>query len=149
VLWWWVGSGLGWFLLDVDHLIDVFWLRPKDNNNQTIREAVRSGNWEQVWKGLLKFSSERKTLVLHSVLFELMVVVMSVYVLTSSSGLLPRGLLLGLWGRMINDQMRELLGSGQMKSWLWQLKVAISRDIQVLFLVGSMVVWAWLALSLV
>ncbi len=138
---WWIGGLLGFHLLDVDHLLDVFFLHPEKEDSQQVKEALRSRNWKRVWQVLIETASQRSKLVLHSVVFEVVLMFLVIYVVTSKGGLFAAGLVLSFWLRILYEQVREFMKTGKMDRWFWQVREPVPSNLQAVFLTVGMVVW--------
>lgn len=144
---WWTGGLIGFWLLDLDYLLDVFFLHGDEPTSQEVKTALRTRNWHQGWRLLLKTASDRKRLVLHSIIFEAIVAVLSIYVVTSSGGLFAKGLVLAFWWRMLFEQVKEFMKTGKMESWFWQIKEPVPSNLQAVFLTAGIIVWVVLSLG--
>ena len=146
---WWLGGLIGFYLLDIDHLLDVYFLHPESESSRQVKEAMKSRRWKQVWRGLLATREQRKRLILHSVIFQVVVLVLAVYVVTSGSGMWSRGLVLGFGLRILSEQVREFMATGKMDSWFWQIKDPVPNNLQVVFLTAGIVIWVILTMAVV
>jgi hypothetical protein len=147
VLGWWVGGLLGYHLLDVDHLLDVFFLHPETDDSHQVKQALKSRNWKIVWQVLIKTAPQRTKLVLHSVIFEVVLMFLVIYVVTSKGGLFAAGLVLSFWLRMLYEQVSEFMKTGKMDKWFWQIKDQVPSNLQAVFLIAGMVVWVVLSMA--
>jgi len=130
----WVGGLIGAFLLDLDHLIYCFFQNPHEFTPQRLRRYLQQGQYRFSLKLLFETQKERKRLIFHSVLFQIVLLVTVFFVLTSSSGLLGKGLVLVLFLQSLISQFDEFLKTGKMDSWFWQLKISLSNNFQALYL---------------
>jgi hypothetical protein len=71
------------------------------------------------------------------------------FVLTSSSGLLGKGLVLVLFLQTLISQFDEFLKTGKMDSWFWQLKIILPNNFQALYLLLLLLVFFGFSLFLV
>jgi len=144
---WWIGGLIGFFLLDVDHLLDVFFLHPDDPASQQVKQALKSRNWSKVWEVLIATAPQRRHLVLHTIIFEVVIAVLAIYVATSSGGLFPKALILAFWFRILTEQIREYMSTGKMASWFWQIKDPVPPNLQAVFLAVGLIVWIIISLG--
>lgn len=146
---WIVGVKLGWWFLDLDHLLDVLWVHPETPVAIQFRELISKKEWRKAFILLFDTRTQRKELVLHSIVFQGMVFLLGLYVATSNSAFLGKGLLLGLWGRMIYEQVKLYWKDGDLSVWLWQIRDGIPHTFQGLLIVCEVLVWFWLTLMAV
>ena len=144
---WWIGGLFGYFLLDVDHLLDVFFLHPDNPENQQVKQAIAGRNWAKTWQILISTAPQRKHLVLHTVIFEAVIAVLAIYVATSSGGLFPSAVVLSFWLRILSEQTREYMSTGKMDSWFWQIKDPVPSNLQAVFLTAGIIVWIIISLG--
>lgn len=71
--------------------------------------------------------------VLHSVLVQIILLIACFFVLTSSSSLLGKGLVLGLFLHTLIDQGLAFRREGRIDSWFWQFKVIPNTGFQKLY----------------
>src|SRR5436189_229296 len=90
----WAGALIGTLLPDVDHLIYVYYLRPHEATSQRVMYQVQKGQLSQTWHLLSTTRSERTNLILHSILFQLLFIVLSFLAISSNGSLLGRGIVI-------------------------------------------------------
>jgi hypothetical protein len=71
------------------------------------------------------------------------------FVLTSSSGLLGKGLVLVLFLQTLVSQFNEFLKTGKMDSWFWQVKISLQSNFQALYLLLLFLIFFGFSLFLV
>ena len=147
IIGWWIGGLVGFHLLDVDHLLDVWFLHPEKEESQRVKEALKTKSWKTVWRVLMKTAPQRNRLVLHSVIFEAVVMGLVIYVVTSKGGLFAAGMVLCFWLRMLYEQVAEFMRTGKMDKWFWQIKDSVPSNLQAAFLVAGMVGWVILSMA--
>lgn len=144
---WWIGGIFGFFLIDIDHLLDVFFLHPDKDENIKVKQALQKRNWAQVWQLLISTAPQRTHLILHSIIFESIIAVLAIYVATSSGGLFPKAVVLSFWLRILSEQVREYMDTGKMNSWFWQIKDPVPSNLQAVFLTTGLIVWIFISLG--
>lgn len=104
----WLGGIVGTFLPDTDHLIYVYFLRPQELTSQrTARMAGNKNYWGMI-KLLFDTREERRKLIFHSAFFQVIFVILSFLVITSSGSLFGRGLVLAFFLHLLVDQFVDL-----------------------------------------
>ena len=145
----WVGGLIGTFLLDLDHLIYCFFQNPHEFTPQRLKRYLQQGQYRYGLKLLFETQDERRRLIFHSVLFQIVLLVSVFFVLTSSAGLLGKGLVLVLFLQSLINQFDEFLKTGKMDSWLWQLKISLPSNFQVLYLLLMFLIFIGFSLFLI
>jgi len=130
----WTGGLIGAFLLDLDHLIYCFFQNPHELTPQRLRRYLQQGQYQYSLVLLFETQKERKRLIFHSLLFQIVLLVAAFFVLTSSAGLLGKGLVLALFLQTLISQFDEFLKTGGMDSWFWQLRLDMPSNFQALYL---------------
>lgn len=145
----WVGGLIGVFLLDLDHLIYCFWQYPHQLTSQRLKRYFQQGEYLFGLKLLFESQKERKKLIFHSVIFQLIFLVATFFVLSSSAGLLGKGVVLVMFLEIIVSQFDEFLKTGKMDSWFWQLKISLASNFQVLYLLVMFLIFFGFSLFLI
>lgn len=113
----WVGGVVGTVLPDLDHLIYAYFLRPQEFVSQKTNYLVEK---KDIW-GTLNFLSEtryeRTKIIFHSANFQVIFLVLSFLVLTSSGSLFGEGLVLAFLLHLIVDQIVDLTSTGNLSNW--------------------------------
>lgn len=123
----WVGGIIGTILPDVDHVIYVYYLRPYEVTSQRVMYEANKGNLMQVWDLLSATRAERRNLILHSVIFQVLFLVLGFFVITSTSSLLGRGLVLAFLMHLFVDEIIDLRTNGSLMNWLKNIPFEIDK----------------------
>ncbi len=145
----WAGGLIGTFLLDLDHLIYCFFQNPHELTPQRLRHYLQQGQYKYSLALLFETQKERKRLIFHSLLFQIVLLVAVFFVLTSSAGLLGKGLVLVLFLQSLISQFDEFLKTGKMDSWFWQLKISLPSNFQALYLLLMFLIFFGFSLFLI
>lgn len=128
----WSGGLVGTFLLDLDHLLYAFILRPYE---LTPQRSLRLFQQRRYWEGfslLADAHRERTQLIAHTVSFQALFVILSFLVITSSVSTFGKGLVLGLFAHILLDQALDFQVIGDLRNWFWHIPRA-----------GSRIHWTW------
>jgi hypothetical protein len=145
----WVGGLVGTFLLDFDHLVYCFFQNPHELTPQRLRRYLQQGQYQYSLALLVETQGERKRLIFHSLLFQIVLLVAVFFVLTSSAGLLGKGLVLVIFLQSLISQFSEFLKTGKMESWFWQLKITLPNNFQALYLLLMFLIFFVFSLFLI
>jgi len=145
----WAGGFIGAFLLDLDHLIYCFFQNPHEFTPQRLRRYLQQGQYKYSLALLFETQKERERLIFHSLLFQVVLLVAVFFVLTSSAGLLGKGLVLVLFLQSLISQFNEFLKTGKMDSWFWQVKISLPSNFQALYLLLIFLIFIGFSLFLI
>jgi hypothetical protein len=129
----WVGGLVGNMLVDVDHFIYVYFLRPHELTSQRVNYMVGKRNLLATFDLLAKTRRERKDLIFHTILFQLVFLVLTIFILTSSQNLLGRGIVLALSIHLLVDQLVDIVEEGNLDTWVKYLPLDFSADGQKIY----------------
>lgn len=123
----WVGGLVGTILPDIDHLIYVYFLRPTDLTSQRVVYGLANKNFLSTWQLLAATRTERTQLVLHTAVFQIVFLILSFLVITSSGNLFGRGLVVAFLLHLSIDQITDLRSTGNLATWFRQIPIALDQ----------------------
>lgn len=129
----WLGGIIGTILPDIDHLVYVLFLEPQDLNSQRISFKISKREIIDAFRLMAETRKERKNLIFHTTLFQVIFVILSFWIITSSGSIFGRGLVLGFLLHLLIDQLVDLQDTGNLTNWLKQ--VTLDKN-QMLFYIG-------------
>jgi hypothetical protein len=130
-----VGGVVGAFLVDLDHLIYVVFLRPWDLTSQRVRGLFLQGRFGAGVRLLCMTREERVGLIFHSGLFQLVFFVSSFLVVSSSGSFLARGVVLSVMFHLSLEQFLDFREKGNIDSWFVRNPFFVSERGRRLFAV--------------
>jgi hypothetical protein len=136
LIFFWIGLFFGNFLYHLDHLIYCLIQAPYEFTPQRIKRMIEQKQFHQSLDLLTGTEGERKRTIFHSVVFQAMLVVACFLILTSSSSLLGKGMLMGLLLHSLVEQGRSIVKKETINDWFWQIKTEVSSTIQTLYSLG-------------
>lgn len=134
----WVGALIGTILPDIDHIIYVYYLRPHELTSQRIMYAAGKGQLLASWHLLASTRSERTNLILHTVTFQILFVVLSFLVVTSSGSLLGRGIVVAFLLHLLVDEILDLRQNGNLTNWFNQIPIQLDRTQLNFYLIANL-----------
>lgn len=149
LLFFWLGTILGYCLLFLDQVVYCCFQAPHEFNSQRVRRLFSQKQYREGLILLLQTRGERERVIFHSVFFQVVLLVVCFFVLTSSSSLLGKGLVLGLLFHSLFDQLESFRKEGQINNWFWQFSLAPEKNLQVFYFVFMVLVFIFFALFLV
>ncbi len=111
------GALIGTVLPDIDHIIYVYYLRPYEVTSQRVISDVQRGNLKESWNLLSSTRNERVNLILHTVMFQVLFLILSFLVVSSSGSLFGRGLVLAFLLHLFVDEIVDLHANGNLLNW--------------------------------
>lgn len=124
----WLGGLIGTILPDVDHLIYVFFLQPQDLTSQRVNYELAKGEWKKSLGLLYMTRGERMGLIFHTVYFQVIFLVLTFLVMSSSSSLFGKGLVLAFSVHLLVDQIVDLMEMETFNNWQKNLPFVIEID---------------------
>ncbi len=123
----WIGAVIGTLLPDVDHIIYVYYLRPQELTSQRVAYMANRGQLLQTWNLLASTRSERLNLILHTIMFQVLFLVLSFFVMSSSSSLLGRGIVIAFLLHLFVDQIIDLKQTGSLLNWFKNIPIIFDK----------------------
>jgi hypothetical protein len=143
LVWLWMGALLGTFLLDLDHLIYWFYAHPEAEDSKYAKVLARTGNYKGLYSLLVRYHQTHNRLIFHSVLFQVILLIVAFYVLTAGGSLLGSALVLSMNLHLLKDEWFDYLGKRkeELTDWLfWQVReIPVSKYLNVYLVVVTLV----------
>lgn len=124
----WAGGILGTILPEVDHLLYIFLLRPYELSSQRAVSMIMKGDFFEALKFLLETRGERTNLICHTAIFQVIFLILTFWVITSSGSLFGKGLVLAFSLHLLVDQAIDLSEPRGIGSWFLNLQLTFTRD---------------------
>jgi len=136
VVGWLVGGFVGYWLLSLDRLVDVYVTHPETQLAHYIRYYIQKGNYRWAWQTLGQRKGEQTRLTFHSALFQVVWLVLAVFAITSTSALFGKGVVMGLGLHLLLNEWRDYIASpDRLRQWLfWQIKREVPAKEAKIFL---------------
>lgn len=117
----WLGAAIGFIIPDVDHLIYVYFLRPYEMTSQQVRLAFLRRDVYGGFLSLRGITRESGEAVFHTDLFQIVFLVFSFWVLSSSGSMLGRGIVVAFGAHLVLEEAF----SKRRSLWVWSGKLAV------------------------
>ena len=117
----WVGGVVGTLLPYLDHFIYVYFFAPHELSSQRIASFITQKKVGSAIDLAIATSDERSKLIFHRAYFQIIFLILTFWVVSSSGSLLGRGLVLAFSLHLIIDQLEEILRLGNLNSWFREL----------------------------
>jgi hypothetical protein len=151
LIWFWLGGLAGAFLLDIDHLIYFFVTSPHELTSQRVRRLFEQRRFKEGLFLMANTVLERPRLSLHNALFQVILCVLALFVLTSTNNLFGAGLVMSLVLHLLEDEFQDLKkDANHLRNWLfWQFKFEVSLQGQKIYLILMTLIFVGLNLFLI
>ncbi len=101
----WLGGIVGILLPELDHLVYVFFLNPHEVTSQRVRFLCKNRQFKRCAQLLLSTGQERIGLIFHTILFQAIFMALTFWVMTSSTSLFGKGIVLAFSLHLVIDQI--------------------------------------------
>lgn len=109
----WVGGVVGTILPDVDHLLYIYLIKPYELTSQRFGQLIKEKDLARSIQLLYETRTERKNLIFHSQFFQLIFLVVTFWIMSSSGSLFGKGLALAFALHLSVDKMIDLYDLNQ------------------------------------
>lgn len=130
-----VGVLVGVFLPDIDHFIYTLFLKPSEITSQRVRSKIASKNFASAINLLFSTRDERKNLIFHNILFQALFVIFSFLMVSSTTSLFGRGVVISFLLSILVDQCLDLYLRVDFARWLRGLPISLTSYKLRLYLV--------------
>jgi hypothetical protein len=124
----WIGGLLGVYLPDIDQLVYVYLLRPHELSSQRATKMIGKGQVKEAASFLRGTTTERKKLIFHSALFQLVFAAFAFLVTSSSGSMLGNGLVLGFLLHILVDELSDLMEYDNLDLWMGNLSIDLNKQ---------------------
>lgn len=115
-----LGLVLGTFILDVDHLVYWYFLKPSLEESKKAREFVSQKQYKQALFLLAENHRTHTSLVFHHFIFQAVLLIVSFFIISSTTSIFGKGLVLAMSAHLLLDQFVDLKTSpDHLKNWLF------------------------------
>lgn len=154
VLWLWVGAFVGAFILDIDHLIYWFWTNPQKEDSQQAfsiwkTKGLKSG--KDLFSLLKNSHFSHQHLIFHTVVFQVVLLITTFFVLTSSNNIFVAGLVLSMNLHLLKDEWQDFIKNPVILSgWLfWQVRIENPRSFLDFYLTLITIIFLFLTVLVI
>lgn len=126
LLWIWLGAIVGTFILDLDHLIYWYILNPEVEDSVLARALIKNKDFRGTYRLLQKTHQSHTKLVFHTVLLQLVLLVLAIYLLSSGGSFFGSALIMAANLHLLKDVWQDYIFRGKtavIEWFFWQIKV--------------------------
>jgi len=133
----WLGGIVGTLLPDIDHFIYVYAISPLEETSQKVISLISARKIFQSWDLLAETRLERKELIFHTAYFQVIFLLFSIFIITSSGSLLGMGLVLAFMLHLLVDQVTDLVETKSLDNWFAKFPFELDIRKQRLFVIAN------------
>lgn len=128
LLLWLLGSMLGYLMLQLDQIVDIFVINPDSNLAKAVKNYINKKHFTYSLNLLETNKPLQNRLSFRSATFQLIWVLLAFFTFSSTSSIFGKGFVMGLGARLLLEQWGYFLTNRYLlKNWLfWQLKREIN-----------------------
>lgn len=115
-----VGGLIGLFMSYIDHLLYVFVFYPQELTSQRLNLLVKNKQYKDALVLLHDTCEERKNLIFHTLLFQIIFVILTFWVVSSSGNLFARGLVLSYFLSLVIFNLKKYIAKTE-NNFIWQV----------------------------
>jgi len=137
----WIGGLLGVFLPDIDHIIYVYFVQPQELTSQRVGYLMDKKEVKRSVELLYETRSERRGLIFHTIFFQIIFLVLTFWMMSSSGSLFGQGLVLSFALHLSVDQIVDLTEMGNLSNWFKNLPFSLDlKQSQIYWLTSTALV---------
>jgi hypothetical protein len=120
LLWLFLGITLGTVILDADHLIYWFFLKPNSEESRLVKSALKNHDFIPVIKIINLGRQKHHNLIFHHYFFQIILTLFSLFIFTSTNNIFTSGIVLSLNLHLIIDELIDYFNDPKiLQKWLF------------------------------
>ena len=131
-----IGGLVGLFMAYSDHLLHIFVFNPQELTSQRAILFFKNKQFKEMVILLHDTWDERKNLIFHTVLFQIIFAVLTFWVVSSSVSLFARGLVLGYFLSLVIYNLKKYLKKELILNDLDSSNIYFAGQVLALFIFG-------------
>lgn len=136
----WIGGVIGTILPYLDQIIYVYVIKPAETSSQKIVAMVDRRDLLGAVRSLVEIRYQRDKLIFHNAQFQLLFLILTFFVVSSSGSVFGRGIVLAFSLHLFIDQIIDLMETGDLKIWFTKLPVDLDREQRRWYLVFNFLI---------
>lgn len=134
-----LGALVGTILPDMDHFIYTYFINPQDLTSQRVDYHLKKKEISNTFNLLTQTRYERKNLIFHSVYFQIIFLILTFFVMTSSGSMFAKGIVLAFSIHLIADQMMDFIEVDNINLWFEKVNLKLDKEKQVIYWVANII----------
>ncbi len=121
----WLGVIAGYYLPFIDHLFYAYILRPDSETSKNIRSLASTRKFKELIRYANDTQDQREKLIIHTAYFQVVFLLLTFFILTSSSSLFGRGLVYGFSLKLLVEQMISFINTKRIDGWFSEMQISM------------------------
>lgn len=135
-----IGGLVGVFIMpNLDHFLYIFFFKPQELTSQRVLALLHSKQYKETLQLMYDTGDERKDLIFHTILFQIIFVVLTFWVVSSSGSLFARGLVLGYFLNLTIFNLKKMIKKEIILEDSDKSRIYFAIQVLLLFVLGLMV----------
>lgn len=130
----WLGGIFGILLPYLDYLVYIYFLYPSADISVRSSLLIKQRDFKQLSSVLFTDEGRKIRKIFHTVHFYVIFLVLSLLILTSSSSIFGRGLVLGFVIHLYIEQVYDFMEKGSLDNWFEKIDIKLDREQQLWYL---------------
>ena len=130
---------VGVFLPDIDHLIYIFFLSPQELTSQRMNFLLGRKEIKRSIELLYETRSERRGLIFHTFFFQIILLILTFWLLSSSASLFGKGLVLSFALHIRIDQVTDLVDTKSLSNWTKIFPINLTYPMAELYTISGII----------
>ncbi len=127
-----LGSLLGMLILEIDYVLYAYFLEPEKEFSKTLQGYITHKDFKGSINYIYFHKTEVKDKTLNSALFQVVLGILMIFVMSSDTSLLIKSLIISTYVNSIYIMLYEYF-EGRIKDWFWSLKGTPNKNTVVIF----------------
>lgn len=127
-----MGSLLGILLLELDYILYAYFLEPTKEFSKTLQGYISHKDIGRAITYIHYHKTEVKDKTLNSALFQIVLGILMIFVMSSDTNLLIKSLIISTYVNTIYTMLNEYF-EGRIKDWFWSLKGTPTKNTLIIF----------------
>lgn len=136
----WIGGILGTIMPDLDQLIYIYFLKPTETGSQRITAMLDRRDVMGALKSLSEARYQRNKLIFHTAQFQLIFLVLTFFVISSSGNYFGWGIVLAFSLHLLIDEVVDLMETKGLKNWFTELPIELDKEQRRWYLVVNFLI---------
>jgi hypothetical protein len=137
----WLGGLIGMSIPFLDSLFYIYLLRPLELSSQRAKYLISKKQFRQVVGFIQETRADRGNMIIHSFLFEVVLIGLTILIITSSGSLIGLGLCMGIFLHLLVDQLSDYLANKNLNGWYLNLNQVLSLEAANKYLIVGIVIF--------
>lgn len=133
----WIGGLVGIVLPDLDYIVNIYFLNPNTQTSQSLAATIKNSSLSQSWDTLVKSRYDHKDLIFHTAYFQLIFIIFTFLMMTSSGSVFGIGVVLAFSLHLIIDQVTDLVERGGIENWFTKFSLNLNLKGQKWYLASQ------------